>query len=105
MGEPEGYFVGDDGEVVGLDVVPVVRDDVEGPMIMTRPDGDAEIVTDWSTVRCGGCGDVAHIATPPPDRRPGPDGIYSGVCPRCAQGTPLEAPLNRAERRARRRDN
>lgn len=98
----DSYFIDGEGNRINVDLTPVVLYDVDEPAMMISDDGDVTVVDEWATLRCVRCRRTSRMAQPPPDKRPASDGIYDGLCPDCAQGTPFGpalAVLNREERR------
>lgn len=106
--EPETIVTFDDGFQVGLQAVNVnVTDSPTEPGYFYDTDtGELlDYVDEWVTLECVGCKRRGRIAKPPDHKAPRPDGIYVGYCPTCAKGAGIDGPLNRAERRRKRKNN
>jgi hypothetical protein len=87
------------------EVVPVLRAQGDsGPTRIIDTHGRDQIVDDWVILRCTTCGKEGQTPRKdPPPKRTSPDGAYLGLCPQCAQSAGMDAPLNRARKRLRRR--
>lgn len=101
----------DDVEDLHVVAVPAIRGEpVEGVAAVRDMDGMVVAAEEWVRVRCVRCGDEASTPAPPPEIKPDPEtGVFSALCGRCAVGhrvsfaEAVDPPLNRRDRRAKRR--